>query len=154
MKKLFILLSLITLCSCGQKQEKTITPQKTNYIEVQETEQKEDVMSEAEYKGKCKEVTFKELSEDKDAMKGDMLTLTGEVVQVKGDFCRFNVTKTSYGYDNTVAFTFDSKVDIKEKDIITVWGDSEGFFTYTTVINDEITVPKLNANYIEVAPLS
>ena len=73
MKKMFIILSLITLCSCGQKQEKTITPQKTNYIEVQETEQKEDVMSEAEYKGKCKEVTFKELSEDKDAMKGDML---------------------------------------------------------------------------------
>lgn len=152
MKKLFILLSLITLCSCGQ--EKTITPQRTNFIEAQETEQKEDVMSEAEYKGKCKEVTFKELSEDKDAMKGDMLTMTGEVVQVKGDFCRFNVTKTSYGYDNTVAFTFDSNTEIKENDVITVWGDSEGFYTYTTVIKDEVTVPKLKANYIEVNPLS
>ena len=151
MKKLFILLSLITLCSCGAKQERTITPQQTSFTE---DVQKEDVMSEAEYKDKCKSVTFKELADDQDAMKGDKLTLTGEVVQVKGNFCRFNVTKTSYGYDNTVAFTFDSNVDIKEKDIITVWGDSEGFYTYTTVINDEITVPKLNANYIEVTPLS
>ena len=33
MKKLFILLSLITLCSCGAKQERTITPQQTSFKE-------------------------------------------------------------------------------------------------------------------------
>lgn len=111
-------------------------------------------MSENEYKDNCASVTFKELTESENAMKGDKLTLTGKVIQVKGNFGRFNVTKTSYGYDNTVAFTFDSNVDIKENDIITVWGDSEGYYTYTTVIKDEITVPKLRANYIEVNPLS
>ena len=155
MKKLFVLLSLITLCSCGQ--EKTIAPQQTSFKEeVQEDVQKEDVMSEAEYKDKCKAVTFKELADDKDAMKGDMLTFTGEVIQKRknADMYRFNVQKRTWGYSETVLFTVDGDVNFKEGDIITLYGESEGMYTYTSSMDVEITAPLMKASYIEVNPLS
>ena len=97
-------------------------------------------------------MTFKELSEDKDAMKGDMLTFTGEVIQIKDNLCRFNVQKRTWGYSETVLFTFKGEPTFKEKDIIQVWGESDGMYTYTSAIGAEVTVPKLEASYIEVKP--
>ena len=157
MKKLLVLLSLLTLCSCGSN--KNAEPQTTRLSAeaVAETVTEattEAAMSEAEYKESCKAVEFKDLTEQNNALEGQKLTFTGRVVQIKGEFFRMDVTKVSWGYDDTICFTYSGNVDFQEHDIITVYGESTGYYTYTSKFGKEITLPNLNVEYITVNPLS
>ena len=143
MKKMFILLALLTLCSCGAKAETA-----DEYIN--KTVAENDRVSESEYKKLCEAVSYSDFSNTQNALKGQKMTFTGEVIQVKDDICRMNVTKTSWGYDDTVLFTFDTAAEeLHEKDIITIYGESEGFYTYESILKQEITVPKLNVMYLD-----
>lgn len=143
MKKLIAILALLTLCSCGAKEAKTIEPTNTNYVT--ETD------SEAKYKADCKAVTFQELSENNASEK---VTVTGKIIQVKENIFRMNITKsnTTIGYSDTILFTYDMGIvskEVKENDIVTIWGKSEGLYTYTSAVGKEITLPKISAAYLE-----
>lgn len=155
MKKLLVLLSLLTLCSCGSN--KTAEPQ-TRSLSVETTTEAttEAAMSEAEYKDSCKAVEFRELTEQNNALEGQKLTFTGEFYKKRkeADMYIFDVTKVSWGYDNTVLFTYDGEINFKQDDIITVYGESKGYYTYTSALGVEVTAPLIEAEYITVNPLS
>lgn len=111
------------------------------------------------YKSKCKEYTYEQMARNPKKVKGKYAKLTGEVVQVMedGDFVelRVNITKDSYGYYSDtvyVYYTMKSKKGdrILEDDIITIYGKLAGTETYTSVLGSEITLPKINAEYIEL----
>lgn len=111
-----------------------------------------DNYSEDEYKKLCRAVTFEELARDKDALKGEKITVTGEIIQVYDDTYRLNITKDDYGYEDAIVFELDSdslSENILEDDIVTIWGESKGFMTYESVIGQEITVPDIRAVYID-----
>lgn len=111
-----------------------------------------DNFSETDYKAACKAVTYEELARDKEALKGEKVTFTGEVIQVADDIYRVNITKTEHGYSDTIIFEIDNNKlteNILEGDIVTVWGESKGFYSYESVLGQEITFPDVRAVYFQ-----
>ena len=108
--------------------------------------------SEVDYKAACRAVTYEDIARDKEGLKGEKVTFTGEIIQASSGTYRLNVTKTTYGYTDTILFTINESAlnqKILEDDIVTIWGESAGMYTYKAVLGNEVTVPKIQAIYIE-----
>ena len=132
MKKLFIILALLSLCSCGTKQASAPEPQNTKYVV--------ESVSEADYKT----VSYDDLLNDAAALKGEKVSFTGEVVQVKDELYRIAITQTPAG-GYTDAIIIHGNVDAAEGDIITVFGESEGFYNYKSALGADISTVKVAA---------
>lgn len=110
------------------------------------------------YKKNCEEYTYEKIARNPGKVKGEFVKLTGEVIQVMENDgsveLRVNITKNSYGYySDTVYVYYPMKSKdgdrILEDDIITIYGKLAGTETYTSVLGSEVTLPKINAEYIE-----
>lgn len=109
-------------------------------------------MSESDYKAACKTVTYEEIARPKDGLKGEKVTFTGKIVQATSGRYRMDVTKGQFTYTDTIMFDIGENIlseKILEDDIVTIWGESEGQYTYKAVLGNEITVPKIKVEYIE-----
>jgi predicted nucleic acid-binding Zn ribbon protein len=111
------------------------------------------------YKESCKEYDYKTLFRYIEEYKGKTVKFTGEVIQVIDDGIypkyRVNVTKDEYGfYDDTIYVIYtkddENSIRILEDDIITLYGEVDGLYSYTSVLNSEITIPEITAKYIEI----
>lgn len=127
------------------------------------TEPYEDPLEKLEkiYKENCSKVSYKEIARNPDKYTGKQVKFTGEVSQViesawgTGVTLLVNVTKDEYGlYDDTIYVDYTPKSSgeerILEDDIITIYGDFEGLTSYTSVLGAKITVPQINASYIDI----
>ncbi len=114
------------------------------------------------YKDSCQTYTYNELARNPSAMKGKPVKVTGKVIQsMKSTYgnsvtLRVNITKTgSYYtyYTDTVYVTYtypDSSAErILEDDIITIYGDSTGETSYQSTLSGTVTIPSIDAKYIE-----
>lgn len=119
----------------------------------------------SDYIDSCETISFKDLSRNPDKYKGEKFTFTGEVIQVQeptfGDTVelRMNVTKTTYDYIDTVTYsdTIYATVEIPdgadrilEGDIITIYGECDGLYSYTSVLNAKISLPKIDIAYYSI----
>jgi hypothetical protein len=146
MKKLFIIMAFLSLCSCGAKQPIAPEPQNTKYV----TEQITDNSSEDNYKAECKYVPFDEVSKDLEALKGSKLTFTGPIINIIDNVYYMTVTKSESGhYVNIVAFKGSLINDISKGDIVTIYGESKGFYEHTTSLGKECKDPMIEVAYIE-----
>lgn len=116
------------------------------------------------YKAKCKKYSYSKIARNPNEYKGKYAKFTGEVVQVMQEeflgyityVLRVNVTKKgSYYkyYTDTVYVSYTVKADaarILEDDIITMYGQLDGEKTYKTVMGSSVTIPKFNAEYIDI----
>lgn len=137
---------ILSMCSSPSSSNNADTSSSTQQIEDTTFETKK------QYKESCKTVTYEELARDKNMMQGERLCLTGQIVQADGKRFRMEITKKSYGYDDAIMFEFNTdKIDynVLEKDIVTIWGESQGAYTYKAVLGNEITVPRIKAEYLE-----
>lgn len=121
-------------------------------------------VSPEQYKNSCKQMTYKDLSRNPDKYKGQKLTFTGEVIQVLEDEhflddnitvdLRINVTKDEYDFwDDTIYATVElpkGSDRILEDDIITIWGECDGKYTYDSVLGSSVTLPKISIKYFKV----
>lgn len=116
---------------------------------------------ENEYKSACGSYSYDEIARNPGSYKGNKAVFTGEVIQVQqqslyGIMCyvlRVDVTKTSYGYTDTIYVTYYADEDdarILEDDIITMYGELEGEKTYKTVLGASVTIPSFSAEYIDI----
>ena len=113
------------------------------------------------YKDSCKEYDYEEIFRYAESYEGEFAKFTGEVIQVlESDFygmktyqLRVNVTKTQYGYEDTI-YVFYTPMQgmprILEVDIVTVYGSLNGLETYTSVMNSTVTIPSILSQYIEI----
>lgn len=116
------------------------------------------------YKDSCKKYSYNDIARAPDKYKGNLAKFTGEVIQVQQTSLygyiyytlRVNVTKNgkyySY-YSDTVYVTYSADTNaprILEDDIITMYGELDGEKTYTTVMGASVTIPKFNAEYIDI----
>ncbi len=120
------------------------------------------------YKDSCKKYKYKTIAREPEKYKGKLAKFTGEVVQVMESgwldallgnntyTLRVNVTKSgsyySY-YKDTVYVTYeptDGEPKILEGDIITMYGELDGDYTYSTVLGSSVTVPAFIAKYIKI----
>ncbi|MBE6535114.1 MAG: hypothetical protein E7677_00625 [Ruminococcaceae bacterium] len=141
----------------GIESEPETVPMETNKTSKAETtksiETKRELSAE-EYKSLCKTYTYKELARTPENYKGAKIVLTGEVIQVmesgKKVTLRVNMNND---YDQTVYIVYTLKSNegrILEDDIVKIYGNFEGLVTYTSVLGSEITLPHIDAEYIEI----
>lgn len=114
----------------------------------------------AEYKGKCKSYSYEKIFRYAEDYNGKFAKFTGKVVQVieDGDLYevyRVDVTKDKWGYYDDTIYVFYADINdftsrILEDDIITIYGELDGLYTYETVLGANVTIPKINAKYIYI----
>lgn len=111
-----------------------------------------EIILESEYRKTCKSVPYETIARAKDGLKGERLTFTGEIIQATSGKYRMNVTKGEYFYTDTIVFDINENKlseNILEGDIVTIWGESEGLYTYKSVLKTEVTVPRIEVAFIE-----
>lgn len=115
----------------------------------------------ASYKEKCGTYSYKEIARNPDKYEGKYMKFTGKVIQVQEassflyySVYRISVTNQGYGYyDDTVYVTCDNYGEgdrILEDDIVTFYGECKGTKTYETVMGAEVTIPWVEAEFIEL----
>jgi hypothetical protein len=116
-------------------------------------------LTEDQYKAQCVGMSYEDLARNPDSVEGSYVAVTGQVIQVQqgsnnGLTLRVSITKDSYDIWTDpvlVAYTLPAGADnILEKDIVTVYGVSAGDYTYTTVLGASMTVPSIEAAYIDI----
>lgn len=115
----------------------------------------------AAYKTKCGTYSYKEIARNPDMYEGKYMKFTGKVIQVQEapsflyySVYRISVTNNGYGYyDDTVYVTCDNYGEgdrILEDDIVTFYGECKGTKTYETVMGADVTIPWVEAEFIEL----
>lgn len=114
----------------------------------------------ANFKANCKTYTFEQIARNPESFKGTNVKITGEVVQTlygtSGVDLRINITKNgnySTYYTDTVYVTYTPEVGedkILENDIITIYGTSQGEYSYISTIGAPVTLPLVYGKYIEI----
>lgn len=146
------------------KETTTVSTSAVETTTVQPTTKAKKKVSAKAYKNNCKTLSFKDLSRNPDKHKGEKLKYIGKVIQVQEDEhwlddnttvdLRINVTKDEYGlWDDTIFATVELPKNadrILEDDIITIWGECDGKYSYTSVLGSDVTLPKINIEYYSV----
>lgn len=117
------------------------------------------------YLDSCETIDYKTLSRNPDKYKGDHFKFTGEVIQVldsdswfdNATTLRINVTKVDSEYidmwEDTIVCTVtipEGQDRILEDDIITIYGDCYGLYTYTSIFGQKISIPRIDIKYYEI----
>ena len=110
-------------------------------------------ISEADYKASCNSYSYEELARNPEAYKNKNIVLKGEVVQVIENGKKLELRIYMDGvFDDTIYVTYTLKNGeerILEDDILNIYGSFEGLLTYETVLGANVTVPYVDAKYIE-----
>ena len=114
----------------------------------------------SDYKNSCTTYSYKEIARNPDSYSGKDAKFAGKVIQVVSDgsqtVLRVSVTKDEYGIWNNdvvyVTYTYpeSNSPKILENDIVTMYGTLEGSQTYTSTLGASITIPALEAKYIDI----
>ena len=141
-------------------EEKRIAEQEAEEKKKQEEEIARKQQEESEFKASCQTYTFDQMARNPENFKGTNVKVTGEVVQAlygtSGVDLRVNITKegtyTTY-YTDTIYVVYypESGEDkILEGDVITIYGTSQGDYTYTSTLGASINLPLVYGKYIEL----
>ena len=114
-------------------------------------------ITEAAYKASAKTIPYVQLEKDPASLRGTVVTYKGQVVQYDSatttSNLRINVTPDGFGgYNDTIWLDVDPAQTTKvfRSTVIQFWGDVVGPYTYTSTANSQITIPEINAKYIQV----
>lgn len=126
------------------------------------TKNKEDRST---YISKCKTISYSTLARNPYSYIGNNYKFTGEVIQVMNGYnnnieMRVNVTPVRYEYidetyyEDTMYVTYQYSSDYESKilegDIITMYGTFDGIQDYLSVLGAKISIPRLDAMYIDI----
>lgn len=130
-----------------------------NNIENINIQSEQTAISEDEYKSNCETVNYADVARNPNNYIGESVVFKGKVVQVQENgnnvILRVNVTEGEYGiWDDTLYIEYKRKSEnesrILEDDIITVYGKMNGIKNYQAVMGNQISIPYLLAEYIDI----
>lgn len=108
----------------------------------------------AEFKKGCKEYSYKKIFRNPDDYEGKQAKFTGKVVQVQEASGLYVLrVATSGNYDDVIYVIYSTDSDasrILEDDKVTIYGTLAGLETYETVMGGSVTIPKVNASYVDI----
>lgn len=125
-----------------------------------ETASSQPVISRSEYIAGCSEIAYDDLARNPDKYKGQSFVFTGEVIQVVEPnygntvYLRINVTKGKYTWSDTIFAEVElpkSADRILEDDIITIYGDCEGLYTYESITGTQVSVPSIKIRFFDIS---
>ena len=118
------------------------------------------------YISKCTTIDYNSLARNPNLYRGNFYTFTGKVIQAMNEsnsnntVLRVNVTAKRYEYleetyyDDTILvnYNYSSNMEsrILEDDIVTIYGQFMGTYTYESIVGMSVTVPSINAEYINI----
>ncbi len=105
--------------------------------------------TEEEYKDLCRQdITYEQLNSNPYSYSGEHLTYKGEILQVIE-----GASSTSYrvdiGNNDDIFLTINQKPGVVEGDYVQIWGDVLGAYSYESIAGWTITLPHIQAWYIE-----
>lgn len=107
-------------------------------------------LSESEFKSLCEKINYKKWEKNSDNYYGNRTVVTGKVVQIMEDKDGGLIRLATDGeYDDIVGVVYSDSNDIVEDDYITVYGYVAHDYSYTSQANYEITIPCIDAKYID-----
>ena len=115
-----------------------------------------------DYKNSCTTVNSREALRYPDKYKGTKARWFGEIVQVVSKSSNYSEFRVSvdcvpyqyiggYNCENTIYVQYYGSESFIEDDMVNMWGTMQGNYTYTTVMNASMTIPKFRAEYMELA---
>lgn len=119
----------------------------------------EVILSEDEFKAQCGVVAYNEIARNPNDYIGQKAYFKGKVVQAQENgkkvVLRINTTQGQYGlWDDTIYVDYNRKDDnesrILEDDIVTVYGEIKGIKAYQAVLGNQISIPHIKAEYIDI----
>lgn len=101
------------------------------------------------------DITYEQLSRNPDIYNKAQVTFTGKVLQDidQGNGKRGMRLAVNSDYDKVIYVFYDNDLvgyRILEDDQITVYGSSAGIYTYTSTMNQAISLPAINADILEI----
>lgn len=110
----------------------------------------EDNMSESDFKNNCSEINFNKVNKNADNFTGQKMKASGKVIQIMEDNKKGQMRLALDGsYSDVIYVTYDGSNDVVENDYVTVYGYCDGDYSYTSTIGASVTLPKIDAKYIE-----
>lgn len=152
----FWLFVLIIICSPFGNRNNSATHESSSPLATQSEVLQ---LSEEEYKAQCNTIPYSDIARNPNNYIGQKAVFTGKVIQVqesgKSTTLRVSVTQGEYGiWDDTVYVDYSKKSDaesrVLEDDIITMYGQLNGLKHYTAVFGNQISIPHLLAEYIDI----
>ncbi|PLR73520.1 hypothetical protein [Bacillus sp. UMB0728] len=119
------------------------------------TQEQVDQMKLEKKKGEATTIDFKQLEKNPDRYTGEYVKYTGEIVQIlEGNDTtniRLAVTKTSYGYNpgEIVFIEYEGYTDFVDGDIVTIYGEVYGKYSYESQAGYNISLPGIVADIVE-----
>ncbi|MFJ6264253.1 toxin regulator [Lysinibacillus xylanilyticus] len=143
-----------------EAEEKALAEQKAKEEAAAKAKAEEEARIKAEQeaaakKANAKTIDYPQLKKNPDRYKGEYVKYTGKILQIlEGDNItniRLAVTPTSYGYNpNDVIFIeYSGYTDFVDDDIITVYGEIYGSYSYKSQAGFDIALPGLLAKEFE-----
>lgn len=99
---------------------------------------------------------FAHLNKSPDTYAGTRCMYKGQIVQIMEGVgetnIRMNITPMGYGYwTDTIYVVLAGKTPAVEEDIVIVYGTIRGSYTYTSTANYKITLPCIDAKYVDIS---
>lgn len=137
---LIVIFLLVAILSSGSDNTTTVSDKNGS----------DNKLSEEDYKAQCEEMDFNKVNKNADKYKGDKFKVSGKIIQIMEDN-NGGVMRVAMDdmYDNVVYVTYTGTNDFVEDDYITAYGECDGSYTYTSTIGASITLPKIDAMYLE-----
>ena len=133
---------------------------------IKEENAKKEAEDKQTYIDSCATIDYTTLSRNPDKYKGNHYKFTGQVIQVlesdswfdDATTLRVNVTKSDNEYlenfwEDTIICTVNipkGSDRILEDDIITFYGDCDGLYTYTALLGQKVSLPKIDIKYYSI----
>ena len=142
--------ALLVLYSIGTRQDSELYSSSSDSL----------TMDEEDYKSLCKEITYDELARNGNNLIGEKVRIKGQIIQVSYDEgigsseYRVATKEDEFGlwFDDVVYLFYDHSDNAKllEDDIITIYGEISGDYTYESVGGGSITIPSIAGVYVDL----
>ncbi len=131
----------------------TATPTPTPIERLTDEEAKELYISQ------CSTVDYKEVERNPDLYDGQAIVIVGDVIEVQETESwgtKYSVMRIEENYDLDRVWYVEyspkkGESRILEGDLVRVYGECKGVYTYNAILGNSITIPAIDAQYIDLA---
>ena len=109
------------------------------------------------YKNSCEEYIYTNLLDNSKRYKGERAHFFGQVLQKIDTFeylidtgCEQSKYSSKYYCFDTLYVMYDGNVDLREDDMVEIWGIMDGVYKYKNKLDKIFTVPKIKVRYVTI----
>lgn len=115
-------------------------------------------VTEEEYRNQSEAISYEELARNPGQHLNKKVAFRGEVIQVMDgangkNTYRINVTQGEYVWTDTIIVEYTVPAGsprVLEKDIVSLYGESAGLYTYESTMGSNITIPAIMVKYMYI----